>query len=119
MNLRRAFETYGTLLCEKVGVSHGTVGSAYLKLYFSFLFSAYIHNIGAMNNPYTSAVRYQFWFFLLQPVAITIEDIVCGLRGGGRVLGRGGTKNDGLVIASGKDKRYPCKCSSLGCAKSV
>lgn len=104
-NCRRLFETYGTLLCEKVGLSRGTVGSAYVKLYFSFLFSAYIHNIGAMNIPYTPAVQYQFWFFLLQPVAITIEDIVCGLWGGGRLLGRGGTKNDGLVIASGKDKR--------------
>jgi hypothetical protein len=30
-----------------------------------------------MNNPYNEAAEYQFWFFLMQPVAITIEDLVC------------------------------------------
>jgi hypothetical protein len=43
-----------------------------------------------MNNPYNVAAKYQFWFFLMQPVAITIEDLVCfSSRGPGywRLLG--------------------------------
>jgi hypothetical protein len=105
-NLRRMFETYGTLLCTQLGVPTGSTRSAYLKLYFSFLFSAYIHHVGAMNIPYTPAVRYQFWFFLVQPVAITIEDIICAWRGHGRVRDRESPNRDGLIVPSGKDKLY-------------
>lgn len=102
-NLRRLFETYGTLLCTQLGVPPGSTRSAYLKLFFSFLFSAYIHHIGAMNIPYTPAVKYQFWFFLVQPVAIAFEDVVCTWGGRGRIRGREVTKRDGPIVPRGED----------------
>ena len=38
--------------------------------------SASIHHIGSLNTPYVPAVKQQFLFFMLQPVAITFEDYI-------------------------------------------
>jgi len=60
-----------------------------------------------MNNPYTPGVKYQFWFFLLQAVGITTEDLVCFLA---RRWGQSSSerkKKYGGSTASGKDN-----CSS-------
>jgi Membrane bound O-acyl transferase family len=68
------FETANSLLIFITGVKKGTLTSRYLQLYNAFLVSALIHHIGSLNIPYTPAVQYQFLFFMMQPVAITIED---------------------------------------------
>lgn len=101
------------MLCAHLGVSQGSLESAYLKLYFSFLLSAIIHHVGAMNNPYTPGVRYQFWFFLLQAVAITTEDLVCFLGRRWGVLSSGRKGKNGSSTASGKDNCSLDSCSSL------
>jgi hypothetical protein len=55
-----------------------------VQLYLSFFISASIHHIGSLNTPYFPAVKQQFLFFMLQPVAITFEDYVIHL---GKKLG--------------------------------
>jgi hypothetical protein len=55
-------------------VKKGTLVSRYLQLYNGFLISALIHHIGSLNTPYNPSVKYQFIFFMSQPIAITIED---------------------------------------------
>jgi hypothetical protein len=101
------------LLCAHLGVSQGSLESAYLKLYFSFLLSATIHHVGAMNNPYTPGVKYQFWFFLLQAVAITTEDLLCFLGRRWGVLSSEKKDKYGSLTARGKDNCSSGSCSSL------
>lgn len=55
-------------------VQKGTLVSRYLKLYNGFLISAFIHHIGSLNAAYHPSVKYQFMFFMFQPIAITLED---------------------------------------------
>lgn len=50
------------------------MASRYLQLYNGFLISALIHHIGSLNIAYTPSIKYQFIFFMSQPIAITIED---------------------------------------------
>jgi hypothetical protein len=68
------FETANSVLIFITRVKKGTLTSRYLQLYNAFFVSALIHHIGSLNIPYTPAVRCQFLFFMMQPVAITIED---------------------------------------------
>lgn len=58
--------------------------SRYLQLYNGFLVSALIHHAGSLNMTFHAAIRYQFLFFMVQPVAITMEDfaIYLGKRQG-------------------------------------
>jgi hypothetical protein len=44
----------------------------------AFITTSLIHHLGAMNIPTSSSVvnLYQIAFFMLQPVAITVEDFV-------------------------------------------
>ena len=72
----------------------GSLGSKYGKLYASFAISAFVHHAGARNNPYTEAVKWQFWFFLMQPVAIMVEDGVCFFGKEGEFLGLGDSKSE-------------------------
>ncbi|KEF56429.1 uncharacterized protein A1O9_08010 [Exophiala aquamarina CBS 119918] len=72
--LRRYFETYNSVLLRALRVRKGTMVSRYLQLYNGFLISALIHHIGSLNIAYTPSVKYQFVFFMSQPIAITIED---------------------------------------------
>lgn len=58
-----------------LGVKKSTVVSRYLQLYNGFLVSALIHHIGSLNTPYTPLIGHQFLFFMMQPVAITVEDL--------------------------------------------
>jgi hypothetical protein len=55
-------------------IRKGTLVSRYLQLYNAFFVSAVIHHIGALNCPYSTLAWYQFYFFMIQPVAITVED---------------------------------------------
>ena len=73
--LRRFFEVANTLLLTTLRIKRGTTVSQYTQIYFAFLCSALFHHVGALNIPYLESVRYQFLFFLLQPVCITVEDI--------------------------------------------
>jgi hypothetical protein len=57
-----------------LSVRKGTLVSRYLQLYNAFFVSAVIHHIGALNCPYSALAWYQFYFFMIQPVAITVED---------------------------------------------
>lgn len=72
--LRRIFETWNSLLIRGLRVKKGTLASRYLQLYNAFLISALIHHVGALNAAYNPGVKYQFMFFMIQPVAITFED---------------------------------------------
>ena len=65
-------------------IQRGTLTSRYLQLYNAFFVSAVIHHIGALNCPYSALARYQFYLFMIQPVAITMEDaaIYLGKRAG-------------------------------------
>ena len=68
------FETANSTLTSLLRVKKGTFVSRYLQLYNAFFVSAIIHHIGALNVPYSPLVWCQFAFFMMQPVAITIED---------------------------------------------
>lgn len=77
--LRRTFETANSKLTRLFRIKKGTLVSRYLQLYNAFFVSALIHHIGALNMPYSPLVEYQFYFFMIQPVAITIEDFAIHL----------------------------------------
>ena len=49
-----------------------------MQLYMAFITTSLIHHLGAMNLPDNSSIvnLYQLAFFMLQPVAITVEDLV-------------------------------------------
>jgi hypothetical protein len=72
--LRRIFETSNASLTSALGIRKGTLLSRYFQLYNAFFVSAVIHHIGALNCPYSPLVWCQFYFFMIQPVAITVED---------------------------------------------
>ncbi|OAP60780.1 hypothetical protein AYL99_05782 [Fonsecaea erecta] len=74
--LRRIFENVNRRLLQLLSVKTGTLASRYLQLYNAFFLSALIHHAGALNCPYSSLGWCQFYFFVIQPVAITAEDIV-------------------------------------------
>lgn len=93
--MRRAFESLNTLVLNTLGIRRGTTLSKYNQIYFAFLFSALLHHSGSLNIPYVSSVPYQFLFFIVQPVCITMEDTVIAL---GR---RYGFRDTGLTRALG------------------
>ncbi|EXJ58575.1 hypothetical protein A1O7_06002 [Cladophialophora yegresii CBS 114405] len=72
--LRRTFETANSSLTRLMRIRRGTLGSRYLQLYNAFVVSALIHHIGALNCPYSALPWCQFYFFMIQPVAVTVED---------------------------------------------
>ncbi|KAJ9607725.1 hypothetical protein H2200_007803 [Cladophialophora chaetospira] len=72
--LRRVFETANSSLTRLMRIRKGTLTSRYFQLYNAFFVSALIHHIGSLNCPYSVMVWYQFYFFMIQPVAITVED---------------------------------------------
>lgn len=73
-------------------IPKGTLCSRYVQLYLSFFLSGLIHHIGVMNVPYTIGVSYQVFFYMIQPLAITVEDAVIhwgkkvGIKEGGEQL---------------------------------
>jgi hypothetical protein len=66
------------LLTKYIPIRHGTLVSRYTQLYLAFITTTAIHHIGAMNMPTSSNANNlsQVAFFMLQPVAITLEDFV-------------------------------------------
>jgi hypothetical protein len=82
--LRRVFEFANSGVVRLLHVRKGTSASKYLQLYNGFFISALLHHIGALNCPTPIFARYQFYFFMLQPVGITIEDFAICL---GKKLG--------------------------------
>ncbi|EXJ68268.1 uncharacterized protein A1O5_08883 [Cladophialophora psammophila CBS 110553] len=73
--LRRMFESANSALLRLLRVKKGTLVSRYVQLYNAFLVSALIHHAGALNCPSSSFAWCQFYFFMIQPVAITFEDL--------------------------------------------
>jgi hypothetical protein len=82
--LRRTFEIANDGILGLLDVRRGTLASKYLQLYNGFSVSALLHHIGALNCPTPMFAWYQFYFFMIQPIAITVEDFVIYL---GRKLG--------------------------------
>lgn len=78
------FETANLVPIRALGVKKGTLTSRYLQLYDAFFVSALVHHVGALNTPYSPLAKFQFSFFMMQPIAITIEDfaIYLGKRAG-------------------------------------
>ncbi|OQU96641.1 hypothetical protein CLAIMM_02691 [Cladophialophora immunda] len=74
--LRRIFESVNKPLLQVLRVKTGTLASRYLQLYNAFFVSALIHHAGALNCAYSSLGWCQFYFFMIQPVAIMFEDLV-------------------------------------------
>ncbi|KAK6379512.1 hypothetical protein LTS17_006430 [Exophiala oligosperma] len=72
---RRWFESANSLLRRMLGVTKGSIISRYLQLYNAFFLSAVMHHVGSLNNPYSPMAWAQVAFFLMQPVAITFEDL--------------------------------------------
>ncbi|KAJ9494805.1 hypothetical protein H2202_009706 [Exophiala xenobiotica] len=81
---RRSFETANSFLIRMLRIKKGTVASRLLQLCNAFFLSAILHHVGSLNQPYSDMVWCQFAFFLMQPVAITIEDLAISL---GRSIG--------------------------------
>jgi uncharacterized membrane protein YhhN len=70
--MRNMFTRTSSRITETLGIRSGTLQSTYAKLFLSFFLSALIHYTGGIF-----AARQElgeFKFFLLQAVAITIED---------------------------------------------
>jgi hypothetical protein len=78
------FETANTLLTTITGVKRATLVSRYMQLYDAFLPPAILQHIGTLKIPYTSSAKYYMYFFMTQPVAITVEDftLYSGKKGG-------------------------------------
>jgi hypothetical protein len=83
-NCRRIFLTPTNALIKALGIRKGGFASRYIHLYGSFIISALVHHIGSLNATYIPGVRNQFLFFMMQPVAITVED---GMKALGKRLG--------------------------------
>ncbi|RDL35145.1 uncharacterized protein BP5553_07076 [Venustampulla echinocandica] len=73
---RRKLNLPFTILTRFVPIARGTLLSKYLQLYLAFIASGLLHTLGAMNATTSSHENnmLQLTFFLVQPVAITIED---------------------------------------------
>ncbi|KAK3710599.1 hypothetical protein LTR37_010226 [Vermiconidia calcicola] len=72
----------GVRLASLLSLKKGTIGSTYLQLYVAFTLSMLLHEWYIFN-----AVRHdagEFWFFMLQPLAISVEDFAqwCSRRSG-------------------------------------
>lgn len=74
--LRRRLNLPFQTLIRYVPIKQGTLASRYLQLYLAFIASALIHHLGVLNvtsstpqNDMNSLI-----FFLIQPLAITLED---------------------------------------------
>ncbi|KIW18353.1 hypothetical protein PV08_02641 [Exophiala spinifera] len=72
---RRWFESANSLLLRMLKLTKGSLSSRYLQLYNAFFLSAVMHHVGSLNNPYSPMAWSQAAFFLMQPVAITCEDL--------------------------------------------
>ena len=66
------------ILKSFVPIRTGTLTSKYLQLYLAFMASGLLHHLGALNLPLSSRENdwNQLANFFMQPIAITIEDIV-------------------------------------------
>ena len=93
--LRRFFEVANHNLLSLLHIKRGTTLSKYFQIYMAFFLSALFHHVGALNIPYFETVSYQFLFFVLQPVCITIEDVAIAL---GK---RAGVKDSSVTRALG------------------
>lgn len=92
------FETTNSVVTRSLGIKKGTGISRYLQLYNAFFVSAMVHHIGALNCPYSTMARYQFYFFMIQPVAISLEDLAIFL---GKKAGlRDTCKYQGMLVKS-------------------
>ena len=92
--LRRVFETANSSLTRLLRIRKGTLTSRYFQLYNAFFVSAVIHHVGSLNCPFSAMVWYQFYFFMIQPVAIMVEDFA-------------------IYLGKKADLRDNCKASSL------
>ena len=93
------FEVANAGLLRFLHVHRGTLPSKYLQLYNGFFVSALLHHTGALNCPSSTFARYQFYFFMIQPVAITIEDFGIYI---GKRLGMVDTCKDTVDISRSK-----------------
>ncbi|KAK7018260.1 putative acetyltransferase [Favolaschia claudopus] len=87
--LRRWVSTHGKFLARTLGLRKGTNASAYTQLYIAFLLSALLHVVSDYMMHRSFAASGSLKFFLLQPLAITVEDFVLfvGRKLGLRMLG--------------------------------
>lgn len=118
---RRWFESANSLLRRMLGVTKGSIISRYLQLYNAFFLSAVMHHVGSLNNPYSPMAWAQVAFFLMQPVAITFEDLAiylgeqAGLEKNRKFL-LGGTYSGHDLIRTGKiqSSRF---CMGMPCSQ--
>lgn len=61
-------------LARFLGLRKGSLPSKYFQLYFGFFISALLHEWNVFNA--TRKDGGEMWFFMIQPVAITVEDFV-------------------------------------------
>ncbi|KAK7017724.1 membrane bound O-acyl transferase family-domain-containing protein [Favolaschia claudopus] len=86
--LRRWVLTHGKFLARTLGLRKGTNASAYTQLYTAFLLSALLHVLSdyMVHRSLAPWASGSLRFFLLQPLAITVEDFVLFV---GRKMGLG------------------------------
>ncbi|KAH7370497.1 hypothetical protein BKA65DRAFT_545209 [Rhexocercosporidium sp. MPI-PUGE-AT-0058] len=66
------------ILKTYVPIRKGTLTSRYSQIYLAFIASGLLHHLGALNLPSSSSRNNwkQLAYFFMQPVAITVEDII-------------------------------------------
>ncbi|KAL5325817.1 hypothetical protein ACEPPN_006950 [Leptodophora sp. 'Broadleaf-Isolate-01'] len=76
--IRRKLNIPFRVLKKYVPIQKGTLTSRYLQLYLAFIASGLLHHLGALNLPSSSTKNNwnQLAYFFMQPIAITVEDIV-------------------------------------------
>ncbi|KAH6717988.1 membrane bound O-acyl transferase family-domain-containing protein [Leptodontidium sp. MPI-SDFR-AT-0119] len=79
--IRRKLNIPFRVLKKYVPIQKGTLTSRYLQLYLAFIASGLLHHLGALNLPSSSTKNNwnQLAYFFMQPIAITVEDIVIHL----------------------------------------
>ncbi|KAK5073635.1 hypothetical protein LTR51_004216 [Lithohypha guttulata] len=93
--LRRPFEVSGNAIARLLCLKKGSLVSRYFRLYWSFFASTCLHLVGSLNLPYSDGGWNTIVFFMVQPLAITLEDAMIA-------MGRGiGFRNSALTHAIG------------------
>ena len=66
-------ETGNASLTKVLRIKRGTILARYFQLYNAFFVSAVIHHIESLNCPYSASDWYQFYFFMIKPLAIKVD----------------------------------------------
>ncbi|KIK56842.1 hypothetical protein GYMLUDRAFT_229841 [Collybiopsis luxurians FD-317 M1] len=72
--VRRFCISPGKLISQKLNLQSGSLSNAFIQIYIAFLVSAIVHSFGDFRT--NDRLGKSFLFFTLQPIAITLEEVV-------------------------------------------